>query len=81
MTEDLGEEASMAPDCQIAMETPIPLQLFNCLPYIFLLKTFFSPQVLYVAVLDFRHFGFVWKTANGGRQRTVAVWGDGEYGG
>lgn len=45
MTEDLGEEASMAPDCQIAMETPIPLQLFNCLPYIFLLKTFFfSPK-------------------------------------
>lgn len=43
MTEDLGEEASMAPDCQIAMETPIPLQLFNCLPYIFLLKTFFFP--------------------------------------
>lgn len=37
--------------------------------------------MLYVAVLDFRHFGFVWKTANGGRQRTVAVWGEGEYGG
>lgn len=38
---DFGEDASMAPVCQIAMETPIPLQLFNCLPYIFLLKTFF----------------------------------------
>jgi len=41
MTEDSGEEGSMAPVCQIAMETPIPLQLFNCLPDIFLLKTFF----------------------------------------
>lgn len=41
MTEDLGEEASMAPACQIAMETPIPLQLFNCLPYIFFVENFF----------------------------------------
>lgn len=41
MTEDFGGEASMAPGCQIAMETPIPPQLSNCLLYIFLLKTLF----------------------------------------
>lgn len=57
MTEDLGEEASMAPDCQIAMETPIPLQLFNCLPYIFLLKTFFFPPKCFM--LQFRILGIL----------------------
>lgn len=80
MTEDFGEDASMAPVCQIAMETPIPLQLFNCLPYIFFVENFFFLTMLYVAVLDCRHFGFVWKTENRGRQGTVAVQGNGEYG-
>lgn len=72
----------MAPVCQIAMETPIPLELFNCLPYIFLLKTFFLfcfLTMLYAAVLGFSHFGFVWKTENRGRQGAVAVQGNREY--
>lgn len=46
MTEDFGEDASMAPVCQIAMETPIPLQLFNCLPYIFFVENFFFNNAL-----------------------------------
>lgn len=39
--EDYGEHASMVSVCQISIETPIPLQLFKCLHYIFIVENFF----------------------------------------
>lgn len=41
MTEGYGEHASMVSVCQISIETPIPLQLFKCLHYIFIVEIFF----------------------------------------
>lgn len=76
--EDYGEHASMASVCQISIETPIPPQHFNCLPYIlFFCQELFFSSMLYVAAVDLRHLGFVWKTENMGRQAAVAVKGNG----
>lgn len=78
MTRHFGEDVSMAPVCQIAMETPVPLQLFNCLPYFFfpenfsfsLPPPFFFQTMLYVTILDVKHLALLGKLKIGaGREQ------------